>query len=96
MKWPPYLLKMRFQNHRHAFALWLPLFLIWPVVVAFLLAIFLILLPFALLTALFTWESGRLRSVLLGAPAIFRLLGQLPGLVVDVEHSQEHVYIEFF
>jgi len=53
MKWPPYLLKVRFRNPDHAFALWLPLFVIWPIVLLFLLAIFLVLLPFALLALIY-------------------------------------------
>jgi hypothetical protein len=95
MKWPPYLLKMRFQNRRHAFTWWLPLFLIGPIVLAFLLAIFLVLLPFALLAVLFTWESGWLCSMLLGVPALFRLFCHLPGLKVDVGGSEGQVYVEF-
>lgn len=99
MKWPPYLLKMRFQNHDHAFGLWLPLFLIWPIVLVFLLAIFVILLPFALLAVLFTWEPGWLRPMLLGVPALLRVFCHLRGLEVDVEGNEGnegHVDIAFF
>lgn len=95
MKWPPYLLKMRFRNPEHAFGLWLPLFLIWPVILVFLLAVFLILLPFAILALLFTWESNWLYSVTLGILAIFRLFNHLSGLVLDIGDNQRHVYIEF-
>jgi hypothetical protein len=95
MKWPPYLLKMRFRNPDHAFGLWLPLFLIWPVVLAFLLAIFIILLPFALLTLIFTWRSNWFYCLLLSVPAVYRLFSQLPGLVVDVGGKQGQVYVEF-
>jgi hypothetical protein len=96
MKWPPYLLKLRFQNDRHGFAIWLPLFLIGPIVLAFLLAIFLILLPFALLAMLFTWRAEWWRPMLFSMPALMRLLCHLPGLKVDVAGKDGHVYIAFF
>jgi hypothetical protein len=95
MKWPPYLLKMRFRNPDHAFGLWLPLFLIWPIVLVLLLAIFLILLPFALIAMIFAWQSDWMCSIFLSVPAIFRLFNQLPGLLVDVEGKQGKLYIEF-
>jgi hypothetical protein len=96
MKWPPYVLKIRFQNRRHAFALWLPLFLIGPIVLVFLLAIFLILLPFALLAMLFTWQSRWWHPMLFGTAALLRLPCYLPGLQVDVEGKDGHVYVAFF
>jgi len=95
MKCPPYLLKMRFSNPDHAFGLWLPLFLIWPIVLAFLLAIFLVLLPFALLALIFTWRSDWFYTLLLSLPVIFRLFSQLPGLVVDVTGKQGQICLEF-
>ncbi len=95
MKWPPYLLKMRFRSPEHAFRLWLPLFIIWPVVLAFFLAIFLILLPFALLTLIFTWQSQWIYSLLLCVPALYRLVSHLPGFLVDVEADRGHFYMEF-
>ena len=95
MKWPPYLLKMRFQNPDHTFGLWLPLFLIWPIVLVFLLAIFIILLPFAILALIFTWQTGWMYSMLMCVPAIYRLFSQLPGLVVDVGGKEGQVYTEF-
>ncbi len=95
MRWPPYLLKMRFRNPEHAFGFWLPICLIWPIVLIFLLAVFIILLPFALLTVIFTWRSDWLESLLMAVPAVFRLLGNLSGMVVDVEDDEDKVYIEF-
>jgi hypothetical protein len=95
MKWPPYLLKLRFQNNLHSFALWLPLFLIGPIVLVFLLAVFLIILPFAVLTILFTWRLGWWQPVLLSIPSVFYLLHNLSGLKVDVEDNDGHLYISF-
>jgi hypothetical protein len=95
MKRPPYLLKMSIQNHRHNFKIWLPLFLIWPIVLAFLLAIFLVLIPFALLSILFTWQPDWLRWVLRVVPTMLRLFAHLSGLLIDADRSQRHAHIEF-
>jgi hypothetical protein len=95
MKWPPYLLRLRFENKGHDFSLWLPLFLIWPLVLAFLLAVFLILLPFALLALIFTWRWGWLNSLVMSGPALLRLFGQLAGLEVDVSRKDGGFYIAF-
>ena len=95
MRWPPYLLKLQVHNREHDFALYLPLFLIWPVVLIFLLAVFLILLPFAALALIFTWRWGWLRSLILAWPLLFRLFGQLPGLEIDAGGRDGQFYISF-
>ncbi len=95
MRWPPYLLKLRFTDERRDFALWLPLFLLWPLVLAFLLAAFLVILPFALLSLVFTLELDWLKSLALGMLAIFRVLGQLPSLMIDVQGERGTLYLEF-
>ena len=95
MNWPPYMMMLRIRNPRHRFALWLPLFLIWPVALVFLLAIFLILLPFALLAMLFTWQTGWWRPAVLGVPAIVRVACTLRGLTVDVDGQDGHVEVIF-
>jgi hypothetical protein len=96
MKWPPYLLKLRIKNPEHAFGLWLPLFLIWPIVLVFLLAVFVVLLPFALLAILFTWRVDWWRPVFLGIPALLRVFCSLRGLTVDVNGRDGHVELEFY
>jgi phosphoglycerol transferase MdoB-like AlkP superfamily enzyme len=93
MNWPPYLMKLRFGNGQHTFGLWLPLFLIWPVVLVFLLAVFIILLPFALLAVIFTWRSEWLSWLFGGVPIIFRLLFSLRGLTVQVDSPDGRVDI---
>lgn len=95
MKWPPYLLKLKLRKDCHAFALWLPLFLIGPLVLVFLLAVFIIMLPFALLTIIFTWRLGWWYPVLLSVPSIFYLLCHLSGLKIDVGGRHGQVYIAF-
>jgi hypothetical protein len=96
MKWPPYVMKLRVESPRHAFRLWLPLFLVIPVLLVFLLAVFLILLPFAFLALLFTWELGWWRPYLLGIPALYRLLCSLPGLKVDVGSREGSINIAIY
>ncbi len=95
MSWPPYLMRVQLKNTRHNIGLWLPLFLTWPIVLAFLLAVFAILLPFALLAMLFTWGPGWWRPVVFGLPAILRLFGSLRGLTVDVERLDSRFLVIF-
>jgi hypothetical protein len=95
MRWPPYLIKMKVRASAHACSLWLPLFLLWPVVLVLALAILLILLPFALLALILSWQVEWLRSVMMSVPALYRLVSRIPGLIVDVEGHEGHVYLEF-
>jgi hypothetical protein len=96
MNWPPYLLKIAIENEEHDFNIWLPLFIIGPIVLILLLAVFIIILPFALLSLIFTWELGWWRPVFLFFPAIYRLITQLPGLNVDVGGGNKgRVHIAF-
>jgi hypothetical protein len=95
MSWPPYLLKIRIENEDNSFPIWLPLFIIGPIVLVLLLAIFLIILPFVLLSMLFTWEMDWWYPVFLAWPAFFRLVTHLPGLQIDVGKTDGHVYIVF-
>jgi len=96
MKWPPYLMKFHIDNGRHCFGFWLPLFLIGPIVLLFMLAIFLILLPFAILGFIFTWRLDWLRWVVMGIPAIFRVLCSLPGVKVDVDTVDAKINIAIY
>ncbi len=93
MKWPPYIMKLRFDNGKHRFGFWIPLFLIGPIVLVFLLAIFLIMLVFALLEFIFSWRCDWLRWVVVGIPAIHRVLCSLSGVHVDVDAPDVKVYI---
>ena len=95
MNWPPYLLKIRIEHEHHSFPLWLPLFIIGPIVLLFLVAIFLIILPFALLSMIFTWDLRWWRPTFLFIPALFHLFSQLSGLKIDVGNKIDKVYIVF-
>ena len=96
MKWPPYLMKLGIVNEGHRFWLWIPLFLIGPIALVFLLAIFLIILPFALLALIFTWRWDWLEWAVMGVPAIFRVVCNLPGVKVDVDTADAKVYIVIY
>jgi hypothetical protein len=89
-------MKLRIKNTEHNFGLWLPLFLIWPIVLVCLLAVFLILLPFGLLAMIFTWQLGWWRPLVLGVPSICRVLCNLRGTIVDVDDHDGHVEVEFY
>ena len=91
MNLPPSLLRVRVQNSKRRFGLWLPLFLIWPLVVLFALALF----PLVLVLAALLWRKGWGRPVLLAGPTFFRLFCALRGLVVNVEDGSQQVYIAF-
>ncbi len=95
MSLPPYLLKFHIRNSKHNFGLWLPLFLIWPIVLVCLLGVFLILLPFALLTIIFTWQLGWVYPVIMGFPAICRVLWNLRGMILDVDGKDGQIQLEF-
>jgi hypothetical protein len=97
MNWiPPYLLQIRVRNRRHSFTIWLPLFILGPIFLAFLLALFLIALPFALLSLLFTWRWWWEQTFFLAPPMIIRLLFALRGLKVNVEHQNAHFVVAFY
>ncbi len=95
MKWPPYMMKVAIRNQRHGFAIWLPMFIIGPIFLIFLIAAFLVALPFVLLALLFTWQTDWWRPYFLAIPAFLRLVCNLPGLKVDVDGADGRVYVIF-
>ncbi len=91
MMWPPSILKLRIHNQHRHFGLWLPLFLLWPLMV--MLAI--VLSPLVLVSAVILWPKGWGKPLLLGGPAFFRLFWALRGLKVDVKQHSGQVFISF-
>jgi hypothetical protein len=89
-------MKLRIRGHRHAFGLWIPLFIIGPIALIFLLALFLIALPFVLISMFFTWRWGYWRYAAFSVPAFFRIICALPGLKVDVEDGAQHILVAFY
>jgi len=91
MIWPPSVLRLRIYSQQRKFSLWLPLFLVWPVV----LVLGLVLWPLLLIAAIILWHWGWGRLLLLGGPILFGLLCTLRGLRVEVEQPSEQVLISF-
>ena len=89
MIWPPSVLRVRIQNGRRGFGLWLPLILLWPPIVLIALALF----PIILVLAAVMWCGGWGRPLLLSGPSFFRLFCALRGLRIDVQDQQQRVYI---
>ena len=96
MKLPPYLMQVKIHGQRRAFSIWLPLFLIAPVALLFLVALLLIALPFVLLSLLFTWRWYWLGYAVIGVPVLLCVLHSLRGLKVDVEDNEQHVVFAFY
>lgn len=89
MIWPPSGLHLRIRSQRRHFRLWLPLFLIWPLMAV----IFLALSPLILVLAIILWPSGMGKPLLLAGPVLFRVFCSLRGLEVNVEQPSERVLI---
>ena len=91
MIWPPSLLRIRIRNKNTRFSLWLPLFLIWPLI----LLAMVILSPLVLLCAALLRPMGLGKPLLLTGPLLFRMFCSIRGLEVAVEKSSEQVLISF-
>jgi hypothetical protein len=95
MKWPPYALSVRIKNPRHSLGFWLPLFIIGPIALAFMLAFLVIVLVFAVVATVFTWQLKWWRPICVGFPALLRLLWSLRGLSLDVQTKGGQIDIRF-
>jgi len=89
MKRPPCLMRIRINNRRRNINLWLPLFIILPIIFILLL----ILTPIILVAAAVLWYSGWGRPLLMAVPTALGCLCALRGLEVDFKHNGERVYI---
>jgi len=82
-------LKVSRNPNRHGFLL--PVFLVWIL----LFALMIVLLPFVLIAALFTWRSGQGKWLLMTYPLLISVLFHLSGLHIEIEHSEQNVLIAF-
>lgn len=89
MNRPPCLMRVRIDKPDGKINLWLPLFIILPVVGV----IMLILAPFVLVAAVILWRFGWGRLLLLAVPAIFACICAMRGLEVKVDQTQEKVLV---
>ena len=84
MNRPPLIMRIKIRNNDTKFGLWLPLFLIFPLVAIFMIA----LAPLALLAALIVLPFGYARTVLC-APALFSVFCAMRGLEVDIVNGNK-------
>ena len=86
----PLLLRIRVRKEDHrGVNLWLPLFLLWLIV----LPLLALLLPLVLLAALVLWPSGKGKLILYGYVMIFRLIGYMSGLKIDIKSRDNNIYV---
>ena len=90
MVFPPSILRVRVVDKDSRVSLWIPLILVWPLV----LALQVISLPCIVGVAVVTWRTGW-GDILFCWPALFRLCCELRGLKVDVTEPNESVLIYF-
>ena len=89
MKRPPMLMHLRIQGEERGFGLWLPLFLLLPLA----LVVFIILSPQILLAVLVLWPGGWGKRSLLILKAAFEVFCSMRGLRVDIQNSNQCVYV---
>lgn len=79
------------KNRGRNFGLWLPLFLFWPLG----LALAIILLPLVLLITVLQLLSGSRPLIILLLPRLYTVACALRGMKVDMQSSDETVYVVF-
>jgi len=91
MNWPPMLLHLKFPTKAGCWGLWLPLFLIYPL----LFVLSLVAAPFLLIAALVLYPAGQAKIFLLVLPYAWNIIFKTRGLVIDVRRYGQDVLINF-
>lgn len=91
MSIPPSVMRVGIAAPGRRIGLWVPLFLLWPVLAAVAIA----LAPFVAVLAIFLWPRGWGKPLLLAGPRAISLLVALRGLEVDVVQPNDRVHIYF-
>ena len=92
MMFPPSILRLQVHDNERRIGLWLPLIMLWPVV----LLLGILLAPFVIILAIILWPKGWGKPLLLVGPSLFRLFCSLRGLNVRVEEGpMERVTVRF-
>jgi hypothetical protein len=91
MNWPPLLLHLRIPSGEGFLGLWLPWFLIYPI----LLLLMLIALPFVLVLAVIMLPTGRARPLIMAGPFLWRLLFAMRGLKMDIQTGNREMLFDF-
>ena len=93
MSYPPLVMRLdvaKPTRPRHT-VLWLPLFLAWLILAAFLIA----LSPLLILMVLLLWPLGWGKLLLFSGPRIASCLCALHGLEVNIERKDRVLFISF-
>ena len=86
---PPMFLRVRVQGDKRRIRLWIPLIVLWPVI----LVVVLLGMPVAVLVASRSGHRARSRSMLLAGPLLLYVLASLRGLRFDVASGEDRVFI---
>jgi hypothetical protein len=86
---PPMLMHVKMKGEGRSFGLWLPLFLLLPL----LLVVLIILSPLILIALLVLWPSGWGKWALLLLKTTFGLFCSMRGLKIDIWNGRQCVYI---
>jgi hypothetical protein len=87
----PVLMRLKVSRNPKKYGVLLPVFLVWIL----LFALMLVLWPFVLIAALFTWGSGQGKWLLLTYPMLLAVIFHLSGLHIEVEQREQNVLIAF-
>lgn len=91
MMFPPSIMRIHVGEKEKGVRLWLPIFLLWPIV----LLAALLMTPFVLVGAVLLWPRGWGRPLLLAGPLLLGLVFAARGLTIDVEEGPQRIYISF-
>ena len=83
---PPVLLRVRIEDDKRRLRLWIPLIVLWPLVVV-------VVLLGTPVVALRSGHCARVRSVLLAGPLLLYALASLRGLRCNVVSGADRVFI---
>ena len=87
----PLILKLRIKDkNQRGFGIWLPLFLLWLII----LPLLVIPAPLVFLAALILWQGSYGRLVLYSYFAIFSIIWNLSGLNLDIQSKDSIVYLD--
>ncbi|MBN2240124.1 MAG: hypothetical protein JW712_10150 [Dehalococcoidales bacterium] len=88
MNRPPMTMHVKIKNHDTKFGIWIPLFIIFPILAI----LFIALAPLALLAAIIVLPFGYARAVLC-APLLFSVLCAMRGLEVDIKSGNNETVL---
>ncbi len=91
MKFPPFLMRIRISNERYHINLWLPLFLLWLILGAVMLALSPIVAVLVLIFLNFGWGE----FLLMLGPVIYDFICALRDLRIDIDRQNERVLVYF-